>query len=120
MLDQGPADVSLRICFCVGRAPAVKEVLPARKSLRLQKKEAEVLTLPPEPRDTQSHEKVADSDIFFGCFFWFIVVVFVMVSSHFVCFKVFYAKKALWAPAYKPHQHGGGKQAAFTTSGHLL
>ncbi|XP_068173569.1 WD repeat-containing protein 76 isoform X2 [Antennarius striatus] len=28
----------------------VKEVLPARKSLRLQNKEAEVLTLPPEPR----------------------------------------------------------------------
>ncbi|XP_041645055.1 WD repeat-containing protein 76 isoform X2 [Cheilinus undulatus] len=30
----------------------VKEVLPARKSLRLQNKEAEVLTLPPEPRST--------------------------------------------------------------------
>ncbi|XP_042344651.1 WD repeat-containing protein 76 isoform X2 [Plectropomus leopardus] len=29
---------------------AVKEVLPPRKSLRLQNKEAEVLTLPPEPR----------------------------------------------------------------------
>lgn len=29
---------------------AVKEVLPARKSLRLQNKEAETLTLPPEPR----------------------------------------------------------------------
>ncbi|XP_073319967.1 WD repeat-containing protein 76 [Pagrus major] len=29
---------------------AVKEVLPARKSLRLQNKEAVVLTLPPEPR----------------------------------------------------------------------
>lgn len=70
MLDHGPADVCLRICFCVGRAPAVvKEVLPARKSLRLQQKEAEVLTLPPEPRDTRSHEEVADADIFFGCFF---------------------------------------------------
>uniref|UniRef100_A0A3B4YZV0 WD repeat-containing protein 76 n=1 Tax=Stegastes partitus TaxID=144197 RepID=A0A3B4YZV0_9TELE len=29
---------------------AVKQVLPPRKSLRLQNKEAEVLTLPPEPR----------------------------------------------------------------------
>ncbi|XP_047436884.1 WD repeat-containing protein 76 [Mugil cephalus] len=31
---------------------AVKEVLPPRKSLRLQNKEAEILTLPPEPRGT--------------------------------------------------------------------
>lgn len=69
MSDHSPADVSLRICFCVGRAPAVKEVLPARKSLRLQQKEAEVLPLPPEPRDTRSHQEVADADIFFGCFF---------------------------------------------------
>lgn len=68
MLDHGLADVSLRICFCVGRAPAVKEVLPARKSLRLQHKEAEVFTLPPKPRYTPSHEEVADADIFFGCF----------------------------------------------------
>ncbi|CAJ1049007.1 WD repeat-containing protein 76 isoform X1 [Xyrichtys novacula] len=30
----------------------VKEVLPARKSLRLQKKEADILTLPPEPKGT--------------------------------------------------------------------
>ncbi|XP_069029826.1 WD repeat-containing protein 76 [Embiotoca jacksoni] len=39
------------------RQAAVKEVLPARKSLRLQNKEAEVLTLPPEPRDTLIHER---------------------------------------------------------------
>ncbi|XP_035508199.1 WD repeat-containing protein 76 [Morone saxatilis] len=36
---------------------AVKEVLPARKSLRLQKKEAEILTLPPEPRGTLIYEQ---------------------------------------------------------------
>ncbi|XP_034535917.1 WD repeat-containing protein 76 isoform X2 [Notolabrus celidotus] len=36
---------------------AVKELLPARKSLRLQKKEAEVLTLPPEPRGTLVYEE---------------------------------------------------------------
>ncbi|RVE74740.1 hypothetical protein OJAV_G00025010 [Oryzias javanicus] len=36
----------------LSRSQAVKEVLPARKSLRLQKKEAEVLTLPPEPTGT--------------------------------------------------------------------
>ncbi|KAG8001420.1 WD repeat-containing protein 76 [Nibea albiflora] len=36
---------------------AVKEVLPARKSLRLQNKEAEILTLPPEPRGTLIYEQ---------------------------------------------------------------
>ncbi|KAM9366690.1 WD repeat-containing protein 76 [Symphorus nematophorus] len=36
---------------------AVKEVLPARKSLRLQNKEAEVLTLPPEPRGMLIYEQ---------------------------------------------------------------
>ncbi|XP_018522468.1 WD repeat-containing protein 76 [Lates calcarifer] len=36
---------------------AAKEVLPARKSLRLQNKEAEVLTLPPEPKQTQIYEQ---------------------------------------------------------------
>uniref|UniRef100_A0A8P4G3K5 WD repeat-containing protein 76 n=1 Tax=Dicentrarchus labrax TaxID=13489 RepID=A0A8P4G3K5_DICLA len=36
---------------------AVKEVLPARKSLRLQKKEAEILTLPPEPSGTVIYEQ---------------------------------------------------------------
>ncbi|XP_059205380.1 WD repeat-containing protein 76 [Centropristis striata] len=36
---------------------AVKEVLPARKSLRLQNKEAEALTLPPEPRGTLIYEQ---------------------------------------------------------------
>lgn len=47
--------------FFDGRSPAVvKEVLPARKSLRLQNKEAEVLTLPPESKDTLSYEGVAD------------------------------------------------------------
>ncbi|XP_060896560.1 WD repeat-containing protein 76 [Labrus mixtus] len=35
----------------------VKEVLPARKSLRLQNKEAEVLTLPPEPRGMLIYEE---------------------------------------------------------------
>ncbi|KAF3686798.1 WD repeat-containing protein 76 [Channa argus] len=34
-----------------------KEILPARKSLRLQKKEAEILTLPPEPRGTLIYER---------------------------------------------------------------
>ncbi|CAN9506717.1 unnamed protein product [Ophioblennius macclurei] len=38
---------------------AVKEVLPPRKSLRLQKKEAEVLTLPPEPRETFVSERIS-------------------------------------------------------------
>ncbi len=48
------------LSFHVGRSQAaVKEVLPARKSLRLQKKEAETLTLPPEPRDTLFSERVA-------------------------------------------------------------
>ncbi|XP_075906897.1 WD repeat-containing protein 76 [Nelusetta ayraudi] len=36
------------------RTPAAKEALPVRKSLRLQKIEADVLTLPPEPRDTHT------------------------------------------------------------------
>ncbi|KAM9765041.1 WD repeat-containing protein 76 isoform 2-T2 [Menidia menidia] len=36
---------------------AVKELLPARKSLRLQNKEAEVLTLPPEPTGALVYEK---------------------------------------------------------------
>ncbi|XP_072236380.1 WD repeat-containing protein 76 [Leuresthes tenuis] len=36
---------------------AVKEVLPARKSLRLQNKEAETLTLPPEPKGTLIYEQ---------------------------------------------------------------
>nr|XP_046237396.1 WD repeat-containing protein 76 isoform X2 [Scatophagus argus] len=36
---------------------AVKEVLPTRKSLRLQNKEAEILTLPPEPRGTLIYEQ---------------------------------------------------------------
>ncbi|XP_044047084.1 WD repeat-containing protein 76 [Siniperca chuatsi] len=36
---------------------AVKEVLPARKSLRLQNKEAEMLTLPPEPRGVLIYEQ---------------------------------------------------------------
>ncbi|XP_019722278.1 WD repeat-containing protein 76 [Hippocampus comes] len=36
------------------RKPAVvKEVVPSRRSLRLQNKQAEVLTLPPEPRETE-------------------------------------------------------------------
>ncbi|TKS69870.1 WD repeat-containing protein 76 [Collichthys lucidus] len=35
---------------------AVKEVLPARKSLRLQNKEAEILTLPPEPSGTYEQD----------------------------------------------------------------
>ncbi|XP_049573965.1 WD repeat-containing protein 76 [Syngnathus scovelli] len=42
--------------------PVVKEVLPPRKSLRLQNKQAEVLTLPPEPRGTdivKQHKKPA-------------------------------------------------------------
>lgn len=59
--DQGSLDVALMMSFCDGRSPAVvKEVLPPRKSLRLQNKEAEVLRLPPEPKDTLSYEKVAD------------------------------------------------------------
>ncbi|XP_029948286.1 WD repeat-containing protein 76 [Salarias fasciatus] len=37
----------------------VKEVLPPRKSLRLQNKEAEVLTLPPEPSGTFVSERVS-------------------------------------------------------------
>ncbi|XP_040898960.1 WD repeat-containing protein 76 [Toxotes jaculatrix] len=36
---------------------AAKEVLPARKSLRLQNKEAEILTLPPEPRGALIYEQ---------------------------------------------------------------
>ncbi|XP_041798181.1 WD repeat-containing protein 76-like [Chelmon rostratus] len=36
---------------------AVKEVLPARRSLRLQNKKAEILTLPPEPRGMLIHEQ---------------------------------------------------------------
>lgn len=40
---------------------AVKEVLPPRKSLRLQKKEAEILELPPEPRGTLIYEQVQKS-----------------------------------------------------------
>lgn len=36
---------------------AVKEVVPPRKSLRLQKKEAEILELPPEPRGTLIYEQ---------------------------------------------------------------
>ncbi|XP_024911338.1 WD repeat-containing protein 76 [Cynoglossus semilaevis] len=36
---------------------AAKEVMPPRKSLRLQFKEAEVLTLPPEPRGTLVYEQ---------------------------------------------------------------
>uniref|UniRef100_UPI0037E7EE7D WD repeat-containing protein 76 n=1 Tax=Semicossyphus pulcher TaxID=241346 RepID=UPI0037E7EE7D len=36
---------------------AVKEVLPARKSLRLQNKDAEILTLPPEPRGMLIYEE---------------------------------------------------------------
>nr|XP_019935174.1 PREDICTED: WD repeat-containing protein 76 [Paralichthys olivaceus] len=36
---------------------AAKEVLPPRKSLRLQNKEAEILTLPPEPRGTLIYEE---------------------------------------------------------------
>lgn len=48
------------ISFCGGRSQAgVREVLPPRKSLRLQNKEAEVLTLPPEPKGVLSYEKVA-------------------------------------------------------------
>lgn len=44
--------------LCGGRSQAaVKEVLPARKSLRLQNKEAEILTRPPEPSGT--YEQVA-------------------------------------------------------------
>lgn len=37
---------------------AAKQVLPPRKSLRLQKKEAELLTLPPEPRGSLIYEQV--------------------------------------------------------------
>lgn len=37
---------------------AVKEVVPPRKSLRLQKKEAQILELPPEPRGTLIYEQV--------------------------------------------------------------
>lgn len=49
------------ITFCDCRSKAVvKEVLPARKSLRLQNKEAEILTLPPEPKETLTHAEVAD------------------------------------------------------------
>ncbi|XP_056231412.1 WD repeat-containing protein 76 [Seriola aureovittata] len=36
---------------------AAKETLPARKSLRLQNKEAEILTLPPEPTGMLSHKE---------------------------------------------------------------
>uniref|UniRef100_A0A3P9IKR3 WD repeat-containing protein 76 n=1 Tax=Oryzias latipes TaxID=8090 RepID=A0A3P9IKR3_ORYLA len=39
------------------RPQGVKDVPPARKSLRLQKKEAEVLTLPPEPTGTFPHDQ---------------------------------------------------------------
>lgn len=49
------------IIFCDGRSLAVtKEVLPPRKSLRLQNKEAEILALPPEPKDTPNSREVAD------------------------------------------------------------
>ena len=48
------------LTLCGGRSQAaVKEVLPARKSLRLQKIEAETLTLPAEPRGTLVYEEVA-------------------------------------------------------------
>ncbi|XP_070765726.1 WD repeat-containing protein 76 [Enoplosus armatus] len=40
---------------------AVKEVLPARKSLRLQNKEAELLTLPPEPRGVLNYDRSSPS-----------------------------------------------------------
>uniref|UniRef100_A0A3Q2Z5U3 WD repeat-containing protein 76 n=1 Tax=Hippocampus comes TaxID=109280 RepID=A0A3Q2Z5U3_HIPCM len=36
----------------------VKEVVPSRRSLRLQNKQAEVLTLPPEPRETEVVKQV--------------------------------------------------------------
>ncbi|KAM3625668.1 uncharacterized protein V6R79_015769 [Siganus canaliculatus] len=39
------------------QAAVAKELLPARKSLRLQHKEAEVLTLPPEPRGVLVREQ---------------------------------------------------------------
>lgn len=53
-------DVSLMLYFSGSRSQVpVKEVLPARKSLRLQHKEAEILTLPPEPRDTLVYEEVS-------------------------------------------------------------
>lgn len=57
--DQSFLDVTVMLSFRGGRSQAAaKEVLPARKSLRLQNKEAEALTLPPEPRGTLIYEQV--------------------------------------------------------------
>uniref|UniRef100_A0A3Q3EN71 WD repeat-containing protein 76 n=1 Tax=Labrus bergylta TaxID=56723 RepID=A0A3Q3EN71_9LABR len=44
-------------CSLFSQETTVKEALPARKSLRLQNKEAEVLTLPPEPRGMLVYEE---------------------------------------------------------------
>lgn len=50
---------NLIFIVCADRPQAtVREVLPPRKSLRLQNKEADMLTLPPEPRGALIYEKV--------------------------------------------------------------
>lgn len=112
------------IIFCDGRSPAVtKEVLPPRKSLRLQNKEAEVLTLPPEPRDTPNSREVADMTLraslhaslllpgSFSC----------CCLPHFCVFSQALSSQEAPRPSvHGSNQHGGGKQAAFTTSTALL
>lgn len=53
-------DVTVMLPLCVGRShAAVKEVLPARKSLRLLNIKAETLTLPPEPSRRLTYTPVA-------------------------------------------------------------
>lgn len=131
-------DVTLRISFCGGRSQAgVREVLPPRKSLRLQNKEAEVLTLPPEPKGVLSYEKVAAykknliiyfshlnwshstaafnsvSSISFSCRSFFSL--FLLLTSYFTCVKVLGTQETSWPSAYGCSQHGWRKQAAFTT-----
>lgn len=106
--------------FCHGRSLAVtKEVLPARKSLRLQNKEAAVLTLPPEPKDTPNSQEVADmthhaSLLLPGSFCC-------CCLSHFcVFFQALSSQEAPRPSAHGSNQHGGGKQAASTTPQALL
>lgn len=86
--------------------------MPPRKSLRLQFKEAEVLTLPPEPRGTLVYEQVK-------C----LTKTFTFQRKNqrvyfyvFLCVKVTAAEEDAWSPVYGTSQHGGGKQTAHPTS----
>lgn len=109
-----------------------KEVLPARKSLRLQNKEAEVLTLPPEPEDTPNSREVADmiqqyTSRLTSCLSTALWASFCLSFSLFhnlICFCVFFqafsSQKIPRSSAHGSNQHGRGKQAAFTTSQALL